>query len=51
MAREENQLAYSKDIINSENYKTIVEAQKLLTERFTLKNAVDHLLENVGLKI
>lgn len=50
VAREENQLACSENIKNSENYKTIVEAQKLLIERFTLKNAVDHLLENVGLQ-
>ncbi|WP_115702074.1 Dot/Icm T4SS effector Ceg32/SidI [Legionella sainthelensi] len=50
VAREENQLACRENIKNSENYKTIVEAQKLLTERFTLKNAVDHLLENVGLQ-
>lgn len=50
ITREENQLACSEDIKNSDNYKTVVEAQKLLTERFTLKNAVDHLLENVGLQ-
>ncbi|WP_058515355.1 Dot/Icm T4SS effector Ceg32/SidI [Legionella santicrucis] len=50
ITREENQLACSKNIKDSDNYKTVVEAQKLLTERFTLKNAVDHLLENVGIQ-
>lgn len=49
IAREENQLS-SVNVKDSDNYKTIVEAQKLLTERFTLKNAVEHLLENIGLK-
>ncbi|HAT8180704.1 TPA: hypothetical protein JA361_14940, partial [Legionella pneumophila] len=48
VAREENQLTCD-NIEDSDNYRTVVEAQKLLKERFTLKNAVDHLLENVGL--
>ncbi|CAM2750547.1 TPA: Dot/Icm T4SS effector Ceg32/SidI [Legionella pneumophila] len=48
VAREENQLICD-NIEDSDNYRTIVEAQKLLKERFTLKNAVDHLLENIGL--
>jgi effector protein SidI len=50
IAREVNQLQFQgAEVVNSENYKTVVEAHKLLTERFTLKNAADHLLENVGL--
>ncbi|KTD43245.1 Dot/Icm T4SS effector Ceg32/SidI [Legionella quateirensis] len=47
IAREVNQLHTTREL--SDNYKTVVEAQKLLRERFSLKNAADHLLENVGL--
>ena len=47
IAREVNQLNTEPEL--SENYQTVVEAQKLLKERFTLKNAADHLLQNVGL--
>ncbi|RUR15675.1 hypothetical protein ELY21_14305 [Legionella sp. km535] len=48
IARELNQLENNPK--SSDNYQTVVEAQKLLTERFTLKNAVNHLLRNVGLE-
>jgi len=48
--REINQLEHLDELERSDNYLTVLEAQKLLLEHFTLKSAVDHLLENVGLK-
>jgi effector protein SidI len=49
IAREQNQLVHAADLTKSDNYLTVVEAQKLLTERFTLRNAVENLLTNVSL--
>lgn len=48
IAREVNQLQMAAEIEKSENYQTILEAQKLLKEHFTLKKAADHLLTNLG---
>ncbi|RUR06901.1 Dot/Icm T4SS effector Ceg32/SidI [Legionella sp. km772] len=49
IAREKNQIDNAATIEESDNYQTVLEAQKLLTEQFTLKNATDHLLGNIGL--
>lgn len=43
IGREENQQKYAHDLTESANYKTVVAAQKLLTERFTLQNGVLNL--------
>jgi len=47
--REQNQLECMSRIEESLNYKTVMQAQKLLTERFTLKKPVDYLLNILGL--
>lgn len=41
--REQNQQEYAEDLTQSTNYKTVVAAQRLLREKFTLQNAVFNL--------
>lgn len=47
--REKNQLSLTANVTESDNFKTVVKAQRLLNERFTQTNAVEYLLVNVGL--
>lgn len=42
--REKDQFAHSDNLLESRNYKTVVEAQTLLTEHFSLKHALNSLL-------